>query len=176
LALRGRPAPVPRRLSDSAGATTQLANEQRNQNLTLAKQRLEPEARKSAPITAWDVRRPGRENVPASTSPEPVQDAVPVPFALEPGPIHSPGAGKRKHRSLRAKAEGARSKRLRRPVTIVVPPHGFARQAISLKEEPSRRNGIKRKTFCAMAKAHSGEGHSHSKQRCSYSKRRFAEN
>jgi hypothetical protein len=38
-------------------------------------------------------------------------------------------------------------------VTIVVPTYGFAQQAISLREEPSRRNGVKWKTFCAMAKA-----------------------
>jgi hypothetical protein len=50
-------------------------------------------------------------------------------------------------------------------VTIVVPTYGFAQQAISLREEPSRRSGIKQKMFSAMAKAHNGERHSHSKQR-----------
>jgi hypothetical protein len=174
LAIRSRPAPVPRRLSNSAGAATQLANEQRSRNPTLAKQRPEPEARKSASITVWDVRRPGRENMPASASPEPVQDAVPVPFTMEPELAHPsrsryrlvpPRAGKRKRRSLCVEAGEARSKHLRRPVTIVVPTYGFAQQAISLREDPSRRNNVKRKMFCAMAKAHSEEGHSHSKQR-----------
>jgi hypothetical protein len=102
--------------------------------------------------------------VPASTSPEPVQDSVLAPTLWSRDRSVPPGAGKQKHRSLRAEAGGARPKRLRRPVTIVVPTYGFAQQAIPLREEPSWRNSVKRKTFCAMAKAHSEEGHSHSKQ------------
>jgi hypothetical protein len=67
---------------------------------------------------------------------------------------------------LRAEARGARPKRSRRPGTIAVPTYRFARQAISLSEEPSRRNDAKRKTFCAMAKTHSQEGHSHQAKIC----------
>jgi hypothetical protein len=91
--------------------------------------------------------------VPASTSPEPVQGSVPAPTPWSRDRSIPSGAGKQKRRSLRAEAGGARPKRLRRPVTIVVPTYGFAQQAISLREEPSRRNGVKRETFCAMAKA-----------------------
>jgi hypothetical protein len=36
-------------------------------------------------------------------------------------------------------------------------------QAISLREEPSRRSDVKQKAFCAMAKVHNRERRSHSK-------------
>jgi hypothetical protein len=164
LALRSRPAPVPRRLFEQLALRHDRQTSNEIENLRLAKQRLEPEARRSAPIVAWDARRSGRGSVPALTSPEPVQDSVPAPTPRSRDQSVPPGAGKRKHRSLRAEAGEAHPKRLRRPGTVVVPTYGFAQQAISLGEEPSRRNGVKRKTFCAMAKAHSEEGHSHSKR------------
>jgi hypothetical protein len=113
---------------------------------------------------AWDVRRPGRGNVPASTSLEPVQGSIPALTPRSWDRSIPSEAGKRKHRSLRAEARRARSKRLRRPVTIIVFTYGFVQQAILLREEPSRRNSVKWKTLGAMAKAHSEEGHSHSKQ------------
>jgi hypothetical protein len=64
--------------------------------------------------------------VPVSTSPEPVQDSVSVSTPLSQDWSVPPGAGKQKHRSLRTEAGGARPKRLRRPVTIVIPIYGFA--------------------------------------------------
>jgi hypothetical protein len=71
--------------------------------------------------------------VPASTSPEPVQDSVPTPTPRSRDQSVPPRAGKRKHRSLRAEAGGARPKRLRRPVTIVVPTYGSTQQAMKSK-------------------------------------------
>jgi hypothetical protein len=164
LALRSRLAPVPRWLSVQLALRHDQQTSNEIKNLRLAKQRLEPEARGFAPIVAWDVRRPGRGNVPALTSPKPVQDSVPAPTPRSRDRSVPPGAGKRKHCSLRAEAGGVRLKRPRRVITTAIPIYGFAQQAISLREEPSRRNGVERKTFCAMAKAHSEEGHSHSKQ------------
>jgi hypothetical protein len=119
---------------------------------------------------ARNARRLGKGNTPAPTLARAGTRCGSHPIL--------PGAGQQKRRSIRAgagasphspepasrsivpsasKPEEPRPKRLRRPVTIIVPTHGFAQQAISLS--------IKQKTFCAMAKAHSEERHSHSKRR-----------
>jgi hypothetical protein len=125
-ALRSRPAPVPRWLSVQLALRHDQQTSNKIENLRLAKQRLEPEARRSAPIVAWDVQRPGRGNVPASASPEPVQDSVPAPTPRSRDRSVPPGAGKRKHRSLRVEAGGARLKRLRRVITTAIPIYGLA--------------------------------------------------
>jgi hypothetical protein len=64
--------------------------------------------------------------MPASTSPEPAQDSVPAPTPRSRDRSVPPGAGKRKHRSLRAEAGGARLKRPRRIVTTATPIYGLA--------------------------------------------------
>jgi hypothetical protein len=64
--------------------------------------------------------------VPASISPEPVQDSVLAPTPLSRDWSVPPGAGQQKHLSLHVEAGGARPKCLRRPVNIIVLIYGFA--------------------------------------------------
>jgi hypothetical protein len=101
--------------------------------------------------------------MPASTSPEPVPD---LDSALAPWSRDRsipPELASGSSDSFRVEAGRARPKRPRGPTTTAVTVYGFAQQAVSLREEPSPRSGIKQKTFCVMAKAHNGERHSRSK-------------
>jgi hypothetical protein len=83
--------------------------------------------------------------VPAPTSPEPVQGSVSAPTPRSRDWSVPPGAGKRKHCSLRVEAGRARLKHLRRVLTIVVPIYGFARTAVSSREGSLHCNGVKQK-------------------------------